>query len=67
MAPKDEVAAAVMVGDVPASSVLTTAQRAEYIEDLVRQLERLAEGPNLARLREILSLARAEARRQTFG
>ena len=58
---------AVYAGDVPASSALTPSQRAEYIEELVTQLERLAEGADLARLRELLGLARAEARRQTFG
>lgn len=39
------------------------AQRAGYIEELVAELEKLAAGPDLERLRDLLRLAKCEARR----
>lgn len=45
----------------------TSAETAEYIEDMARQLERLAARSKLTRLRELLSEARQEARRRAFG
>lgn len=42
-------------------------QTAEYIEDMLRQLERLAAGSELTRLAELLVSAREEARRNAFG
>lgn len=45
----------------------TSVQRALYIEDMVRELERLARGPDLERLRDLLQLAREEARKRAFG
>lgn len=43
------------------------AQRAGYIEEMAAELERLAVGPELERLRELLGLARREARRVLTG
>lgn len=45
----------------------TSAETAEYIEDMAHQLERLAARSKLTRLRELLSEARKEARRRAFG
>lgn len=40
---------------------------AEYIEDLVREMEELASGSKLERLRDLLRLARQEAGRAARG
>ncbi len=45
----------------------TSAETAEYIEDMARQLERLAAGSDLTRLAGLLAQARKEARRNAFG
>lgn len=42
---------------------LSPAQRAGYIEEMTAELEKLALGPDLERLRDLLGLARREARR----
>lgn len=47
-------------GDIDASG----SEVAEYIKDMVCQLERLASGRELERLRDLLRLARDEAHRR---
>ena len=59
----DAASAADAASPVSAAS----AQTAEYIEDMVHQLERLAAANHLVRLAEILGQAREEARRAAFG
>ena len=56
-----------MWDDAPATIGATPADRAGYIEEMARELERLAVGRELERLRELLRLAREEARRRAFG
>ncbi|MEQ8936675.1 MAG: hypothetical protein RIE56_12875 [Amphiplicatus sp.] len=41
----------------------TAGYTAGYIEELTAELEKLAEGPDLERLRDLLRLAKSEARR----
>jgi hypothetical protein len=53
--------------EAPQMFAATAVQRALYIEDMVRELERLAKGADLERLRDLLRLAREEARRKAFG
>jgi hypothetical protein len=54
-------------GAGPPVSRVTPSQRALYIEDMIGQLERLARGSELAHLRDLLRVAREEARRRAFG
>lgn len=61
---KTEAASA---ADASPPEIAANAQTAEYIEDMVHQLERLAAGSDLLRLAEILAQAREEARRAAFG
>ncbi|MEE2692810.1 MAG: hypothetical protein VX640_14850 [Pseudomonadota bacterium] len=57
-------------GELPIDEVpfrgASPAQTAGYIEELVGELERLAAGPSLERLRDLLKLAKQEARRQVI-
>lgn len=46
-----------------ATAGLSPAQRAGYIEEMTAELEKLALGPDLERLRDLLGLAKREARR----
>ncbi|MBB5520012.1 hypothetical protein [Amphiplicatus metriothermophilus] len=43
------------------------AERAGYIEEMTREMANLAAGPGLERLRDLLRLAEAEARRLALG
>lgn len=61
---KTEAASA---ADASLPELTANAQTAEYIEDMVHQLERLAAGCDFVRLAEILAKAREEARRAAFG
>jgi hypothetical protein len=61
---KKEAASA---ADASPPEMAANAETAEYIEDMVHQLERLAASSNLARLAELLAQAREEARRAAFG
>ena len=50
-------------GAAAASGGLPLEDVAEYIEDMVREMEGLARGPQFERLRDLLRLAREEAGR----
>lgn len=49
--------------DCNAKTSAAAAQTAGYIEELTAELEKLAAGPDLEKLRDLLRLAKREARR----